>query len=225
MKMLPAATIAAMALGLTLSGTAAYAADYPGRGNQDATTSQQGDQNDRDHKGNKKPAKVETKPAPTAAPVVRGNQANDRLRSRPINNRNARNRRGTDDQTNSNLRPINQNDQNANDNRRNNPNWSDNNNNRRHLDMARWHRNFDAPRRYRANAYLAPRDYHYRRWGYGQRLPRDYYARNYWLMDFVMFGLLSPPDGYVWVRYGPDALLIDEETGEIIQVEYNVFYS
>jgi Ni/Co efflux regulator RcnB len=170
---------------------------------------------------------------PTTTPVVRGTQANDRSRHKPTNTRNARNR--GNDQTNGNLRPVNQNDRNANDNRRDNPNWGDNNrgdnrnwngnNNRHNVDMRRWHRNFDAPRRFRAGTYNAPRDYHYRRWGYGQRLPRDYYARNYWLMDFVMFGLLAPPDGYVWVRYGPDALLIDVETGEIIQVQYNVFYS
>ena len=91
--------------------------------------------------------------------------------------------------------------------------------------MGRWHRNSNAPRQFHAGSYNAPRGYNYRRWGYGERLPRNYYARNFWLADFLVFGLLSPPDGYVWVRYGPDALLIDEETGEIIQVEYNVFYS
>ena len=31
--------------------------------------------------------------------------------------------------------------------------------------------------------------------------------------------LYAPPDGYVWVRYGPDAVLIDEDTGEIVQGE------
>jgi len=34
---------------------------------------------------------------------------------------------------------------------------------------------------------------------------------------------MAPPDGYVWVRYGDDALLIDEYSGDIIQVEYDVF--
>ena len=48
--------------------------------------------------------------------------------------------------------------------------------------------------------------------------------RNYWLMDFLMYGLDEPPAGYVWVRYGPDALLIDEYDGEIVEVEYGVFY-
>ena len=58
------------------------------------------------------------------------------------------------------------------------------------------------------------------RWSTTFRYPRDF-----WLTDFLSFGLLSPPEGFIWVRYGPDALLVDEETGEIIEVEYNVFYS
>lgn len=190
MKMLSATTIAALALGLALTGPAAQAADYPGRGNQDATTNtQQNDQNDkhdRDRKGGKKPAKVETGPAQTGP----AGHPNRRV---------------------------------GNDNRRNDSKF--NNGNRRQIDLKRWQRNMNAPRRYRITTYHGPRDYQYRRWSYGQRLPRVYYARNYWLMDFIRFGLLSPPDGYVWVRYGPDALLIDEETGEIVQVQYNVFYS
>ncbi len=92
-------------------------------------------------------------------------------------------------------------------------------------DMTTWHRNFDAPRQYHAGAYNAPRDYSYRRYVYGQRLPRTYYDRSFWLADFLSFGLLAPPSGFVWVRYGSDALLVDEDTGEIAQVQYNVFYS
>jgi Ni/Co efflux regulator RcnB len=39
-----------------------------------------------------------------------------------------------------------------------------------------------------------------------------------------MFGLLIPPYGYVWVRYGDDALLVDTRTGMVLQVRYGVFY-
>jgi Ni/Co efflux regulator RcnB len=48
--------------------------------------------------------------------------------------------------------------------------------------------------------------------------------QDYWLTDFYDFGLTPPPPGTVWVRYGDDALLIDEYNGEVIQVAYNVFY-
>jgi Ni/Co efflux regulator RcnB len=32
-----------------------------------------------------------------------------------------------------------------------------------------------------------------------------------------------PPAGYEWVRVGDDALLIDVNTGEVLQAEYGVF--
>jgi Ni/Co efflux regulator RcnB len=48
---------------------------------------------------------------------------------------------------------------------------------------------------------------------HGDRLPREYWAQNYWLNNYLNFGLIAPPDGYVWVRYGPDAVLIDERHG------------
>ena len=88
----------------------------------------------------------------------------------------------------------------------------------------RYRRNYDAPRRFRVGIYRAPPGYYYRRWRYGDYLPGAYYARSFWLTDFVIYGLFPPPPGLIWVRYGPDAMLIDEYTGEIVQVRYNVFY-
>ena len=38
------------------------------------------------------------------------------------------------------------------------------------------------------------------------------------------YGLPYPPPGTVWVRYGDDALLIDQYTGEIVEVIYGLFY-
>jgi Ni/Co efflux regulator RcnB len=37
------------------------------------------------------------------------------------------------------------------------------------------------------------------------------------------FGLFDPPYGYVWVRYGDDALLVDVETGRILASVYDLF--
>jgi Ni/Co efflux regulator RcnB len=88
-----------------------------------------------------------------------------------------------------------------------------------------YHRAFNAPHRYRApHPYRRPPGYYYRRWTYGQFLPSIFWARDYWMDDWMDFGLMSPPPGTVWVRYGDDALLIDEYTGEVIQVEYDIFY-
>ncbi len=96
--------------------------------------------------------------------------------------------------------------------------------NRRRTNVGQYQRNENSPHRFRAAAYRAPRGYSYRQWTYGERLPAMYFGRDYWLSDFLTYELFAPPEGYVWVRYGPDALLVDEDSGEIIQVRYNVFY-
>lgn len=33
-----------------------------------------------------------------------------------------------------------------------------------------------------------------------------------------------PPYGAIWVRVGNDALLVDRDSGEVITVQYDVFY-
>jgi Ni/Co efflux regulator RcnB len=95
---------------------------------------------------------------------------------------------------------------------------------RTNVDVSSYRKAFNAPNHYHYGDYHGPAGYSYHRWNYGDNLPREYWAQNYWIGNFLNFGLIAPPDGYVWVRYGPDAVLIDEDTGEIIQVEYGIFY-
>ncbi|HXM00692.1 MAG TPA: RcnB family protein [Rhizomicrobium sp.] len=87
-----------------------------------------------------------------------------------------------------------------------------------------YRRNFNSPRRYRFGSYNRPHGWYAHRWVYGERLPYGWYGRDYWIPNFVNFGLIVPPDGYQWVRDGDDALLVDVDTGEVLQVEYGVFY-
>ncbi len=87
-----------------------------------------------------------------------------------------------------------------------------------------FHRSFTAPRRFRVSSYRPPAGFHAQRWTFGAFLPRPYWARDYWLADYTLYGLPPPPYGTVWVRVASDALLIDEDSGEIITVAYNVFY-
>ena len=94
----------------------------------------------------------------------------------------------------------------------------------RNVDVSRFRGNVTSPRQFHAGSYRGPSGYSYRHWSYGDRLPSIYFVRDYWLLDFLAYGLFDPPYGYEWVRYGPDALLIDLDTGEIVRVEYNVFY-
>lgn len=84
--------------------------------------------------------------------------------------------------------------------------------------------NITAPRRFHAvKVYVRPTGWYAHRWTYGERLPRAFFAPDYFLLDFAAYGLLAPWDGYQWVRYGDDALLIDIDTGEVIRVEYDLF--
>ncbi len=87
-----------------------------------------------------------------------------------------------------------------------------------------FHQNFRAVQRFRAPTYRRPQGYYDRRWTWGQTLPVAFWARDYWLDDFSTYDLPPPPYGAVWVRVGDDALLIDQDSGEIIEVEYGVFY-
>ncbi len=86
-----------------------------------------------------------------------------------------------------------------------------------------FHQNFNAARRFRAPAYRRPPGFYSHRWGWGEFLPRAFWARDYWLIDFGLYGLPPPPFGAIWVRVGDDALLIDQYSGEIIEVEYGIF--
>ena len=79
--------------------------------------------------------------------------------------------------------------------------------------------------RYHNQSYQRPHGWYAQRWAYGQILPRLFWSQNYWLTGYYNFGLIDPPYGYVWVQNGNDALLVDVQSGQILSVEYNVFYS
>lgn len=110
----------------------------------------------------------------------------------------------------------------ANGNQRN-QGWSGNNA-RQRPEFNAFRRNMQSPQHFRSGRYRAPHGYQQHRWGYGERLPRPYFVRDYWISNFLMFGLFAPPSDLVWVRVGNDALLIDRDSGEIVQVRYGVFY-
>ncbi|HEX4713219.1 RcnB family protein [Phenylobacterium sp.] len=78
--------------------------------------------------------------------------------------------------------------------------------------------------RYRLGAYRAPYGYYSRAWGYGDFLPRGWFAQDYWLDDFLDLGLPYPPPGFEWVRVGGDALLVDHYSGRIVQVVRAIFW-
>ena len=87
-----------------------------------------------------------------------------------------------------------------------------------------YHRNFRAERRFRAPVYRRPQGWYAHRWAWGEFLPSFFWTRDYWIIDFGLYGLPPPPFGAIWVRVGDDALLIDRFSGEIIEVDYGIFY-
>jgi Ni/Co efflux regulator RcnB len=100
-------------------------------------------------------------------------------------------------------------------------NW---NNRPRNYDPRHYHHNYVAVHRYHWRPYVRPQGWYYRRWVYGERFPSIFWARDYWITDYWLFGLAIPPYGCEWVRYGHDAVLINTETGEILQVIYGIYY-
>lgn len=95
--------------------------------------------------------------------------------------------------------------------------------NRPAFDRDVFNHNYQSSRGHRIGPYRGPDNWEYRRWRFGDILPEAFWGDQYWLGDYWLFGLEVPPVGYEWVRYGPDALLVNITTGEIAQVVYGEF--
>ncbi len=71
--------------------------------------------------------------------------------------------------------------------------------------------------------YHYPRGYGYRRYAIGYRLPFIFLEPDFFIYDYNDYGLAPPPPGYQWVRYGPDMLLVDTGTGQVVDAVYGAF--
>lgn len=91
------------------------------------------------------------------------------------------------------------------------------------VDRGAYNHNFQAARTFHIGPYHPPAGWSPHQWSYGQILPRAYWAAPYLIGDYWLFALEVPPAGYEWVRDGDDAILVNVDTGEILQVEYGVF--
>ena len=81
-----------------------------------------------------------------------------------------------------------------------------------------------ARQRYGVGFYEAPYGYSSYPWAYGDRLPLSFYTARYVLDDYYDFDLYDPPYGTAWVRVGGDALLVDMETGQIMEIVHDLFW-
>lgn len=78
--------------------------------------------------------------------------------------------------------------------------------------------------RVRATSFRYPSGYSYRRWNIGLILPSIFLSNYYFYNGWATIGAYPPPPGFVWVRYGPDLLLVSRRSGRIRDVIYGVFY-
>jgi hypothetical protein len=66
--------------------------------------------------------------------------------------------------------------------------------------------------------WVYPPGYAYRLWAVGLILPPLFLAPTYYYSDWGLMGLPPPDPGFQYVQYGPDLLLVNVSTGEIVQV-------
>ena len=78
--------------------------------------------------------------------------------------------------------------------------------------------------RVHAAPFAYPSGWGYRRWGIGMVLPPLFLAPAYFYADWAAMGLPPPEPGFQWVRYGPDLVLVNVATGQIVDVVYGAFY-
>jgi Nickel/cobalt transporter regulator len=72
--------------------------------------------------------------------------------------------------------------------------------------------------------FIYPRGWGYRRWAIGAVLPALFLAPAYYYSGWADLGLPPPQPGFQWVRYGPDLLLVNVTTGEVVDTVYGAFY-
>jgi Ni/Co efflux regulator RcnB len=80
-----------------------------------------------------------------------------------------------------------------------------------------------ATKHYNAGVYVGPSGYSYTRYTVGMRVPAMLLGGHYGIDHYSTYGLDTPPDNLSWIRVGDDALLIDGNTGEIVQADYGLF--
>jgi Nickel/cobalt transporter regulator len=67
--------------------------------------------------------------------------------------------------------------------------------------------------------WVYPPGYGYRLWGIGAILPPLFWSTpTYYYTDWAGMGLPPPDPGYQYIEYGPDLLLVNVSTGQVVQV-------
>jgi Ni/Co efflux regulator RcnB len=82
---------------------------------------------------------------------------------------------------------------------------------------------FAAQQRFHADWNNRPSGWYAHTWVFGEFLPFGWFDEGYYL-DWDGYDLPQPPIGCEWVREGDDALLVDVWSGQVLSVDYGVFW-
>jgi Ni/Co efflux regulator RcnB len=74
-----------------------------------------------------------------------------------------------------------------------------------------------------AGPYAFPAGYSYTAFAVGAFLPAVFWQPQWFVLDWGYYGLWAPPPDAAWIRYGPDLLLIELDTGAILRVVRGVY--
>jgi hypothetical protein len=111
-----------------------------------------------------------------------------------------------------------------------NPRWEQQHSgDRAHRDRPQWRpgafpQSFRSHHRFHVRPYHRPPHFFLHGWGFGEFLPPAWYGPDYLIADWWDYDLPAPPYGFDWVRVGDDALLIDDDTGRIVQAIRGLFW-
>lgn len=90
-------------------------------------------------------------------------------------------------------------------------------------DWQNWRRHHRSS--FRLGFYYDPFGWDYLRYGVGWRMWPSYYRSSFWLNDPWQYRLPPVYGPYRWIRYFDDALLVNIYTGEVVDIEYDFFWS
>ncbi|MBC7738431.1 MAG: RcnB family protein [Candidatus Saccharibacteria bacterium] len=91
------------------------------------------------------------------------------------------------------------------------------------VDTGFFHHVYEANRIYHDGGWFAGVDWEYHTWDLDERLLVADFAPERVIADYWLFNLETPPIGYDWVRYGPDALMVRMSDGRILEIVHHVF--
>lgn len=76
-----------------------------------------------------------------------------------------------------------------------------------------------------AHPWVYPPGFTYRLWAVGAILPPLFWSTpTYYYPGWAAMGLPPPDPGYQYIEYGPDLLLVNVTTGQVVQVFPGAFY-